>query len=94
LVGFNILTVLLIVCYLSNINLKEFDPQTIKIAGGIFAIGVIIFNYFHLYKNRDHICKQYDDLSGQRRIKGMVIFWFYALLSIALLFIVGVNLSR
>jgi hypothetical protein len=95
LVAFNFLTVLIIICFLLHINPKEFgiDRQTTKIAGGIFGVVVVVFNYFYLYKNKDQIGQKYDHLKGPRRIRGMIAFWVYVILSVVLLFTLGPALT-
>lgn len=95
LVGFNILTILIVIPYFLGIRLKELgiDKPTTQLIGIIFGLLVVITNYFYLYKNHKKICQKYDELKGARRITGMICFWIYALLSFGLLFTLGPALT-
>jgi len=95
LVVFNIFTIAIVISYFFNVKLKELgiDKQTTQLIGIAFGVIVIGFNHFYLYKNQNEICKHYDDLSHKRRIKGMIMFWLYVILSISLLFTLGPALT-
>jgi hypothetical protein len=85
----NIMTVIMFVTYLFNIDLKGYDS---KIIGLLVLIPLFIFNYFYLYRNRDKITDKYDNIVRKRKKRGILYFWIYSVLSIVLLFVIGVNL--
>ena len=93
LVNSNLLTLAMIVSYLIGFDLTIFrdDSKYIGLVGGL---SLMIFLYFYLFKNRKHILEKYDQLPQKRRTKGIIIFWFYSIISLSLFFIVGVNLAK
>ena len=94
-VGFNILTIAIVAAFLFNVKLKELgiDKQTAQFIGIVFALAVVIINYFYLYKNQKEICQKYDGLKGGRRMRGMIFFWVYVITSVVLLFTLGPALT-
>ena len=95
LIGFNILTIVIVVSYFFGIRLKELgiDKQTTQFIGITFGVVMVGFNHFYLYKNQKNICEKYDKLKGGRRIVGMIYFWVYVILSWWLLFTLGPALT-
>jgi len=90
---FNILTFILVVCFLLNIDIKSLISDY-KVTGIIFGLSIIIPNYFILFAKRKEIIEKYDQLSQKSRIKGIIIFWIYSIMSIPLFFILVVNITR
>jgi hypothetical protein len=95
LVGFNIVTIVIVVSYLFNVQLKELgiDKQTTQFIGITFGLAVVVANYFYLYKNQKKICQKYDELKGRRKVLGMIFFWVYVIASAVLLFTLGPALT-
>ena len=93
LVNANLLTIVMGVSYLLNFDLTIFrgDSKYIGLVGGL---SLMVFIYFYLFRNRKKIIEKYDQLPQKRRVKGITSFWIYSILSLSLLFIVGVNLTR
>lgn len=89
----NLGTLLMIIAYLLEIDLKTSRQNALFLGYG-FGLIVMIINYFILFSRRKEIIEKYDQLSKGRRVKGIICFWLYSILSISLLFIVGVNLTR
>jgi hypothetical protein len=93
LVNANLLTIVMGVSYLMNFDLTIFrgDSKYIGLVGGL---SLMIFNYFYLFRQRKKIIDKYDQFPQKRRVRGIISFWIYSILSLSLLFIAGVNLTR
>lgn len=93
LAGFNILTVIMLISYLFNINIRiSFFQENSKIIGIFFGLSVMVFNYFYLFRQREKIVTKYSQLSDRRKTKGQILFWVYAIGSLFLIFFIGVKL--
>lgn len=88
----NITTLFIVVISIFNISIKlnNSDTTLAGVSSGLF-IGFIC--YLFTYRQKNEIQKKYDNLPKKRRVKGIVVFWIYVLLSFSLLFIVGANLA-
>jgi hypothetical protein len=89
----NILTIIVIFCFLLNADIKSLITDY-KVTGIIFGLSILIPNYFLLFTKRKEIGKKYDQLPQKRRIKGIILFWIYSIVSIPLFFILVANLTR
>ena len=78
--------------------LLKFDIKTLSqdrmLIGIIFGLSIMIPNYFLLFVQRKEITEKYDQLPQKRRIKGIILFWIYSIVSIPLFFILVANLTR
>ena len=90
---FNILTCVILLCFLLKVDIKSLTSDY-KVIGIIFSLSIMIPNYFLLFAKRKEIVEKYDQLPQNRKVKGITSFWIYSILSLSLLFIVGVNLTR
>jgi hypothetical protein len=90
LVNANLLTLVMITNYLLNFNLTIFSEDS-KYIGLVGGLSLMIFNYFYLFRYRKKIIEKYDQLPQKRRVIGITSFWIYSILSLSLLFIVGMN---
>ena len=86
-------TLLIIIAYLLEIDLKTSRQNALFLGYG-FGLIVMIINYFTLFSRRKEIKEKYDQFSKGRRVKGFICFWLYTTLSVSLLFFAGVNLTR
>jgi len=89
----NIATILVIVSYIFYISIK-FTEREITIVGLSSGLCVGLICYLFTYKQKREIHEKYNNLPKKRRIKGIVFFWIYSLLSIPLFYILVVNLRR
>ena len=89
----NIMTLFVIICFLLNVDIKLLITDY-KITGVIFGLSIIIPNYFILFSKRKQIVEKYDQLPQKRKIKGIISFWIYSIVSIPLYFILVTNLAR
>jgi len=89
----NILTFLLIICFLLHVDIKLLVVDY-KVTGIIFGLSIMIPYYFILFSKRTQIIEKYDQLPQKRRIKGIISFWIYSIVSIPLFFILVANLTR
>jgi len=91
LVNANIWTIVIIVSSLLDFNPKSLgeNGKTIGLICGLF---IMVVNYFLLFSKRKQIYAKYEQLPSHRKARGMIFFWIYAILSLPLLFIAGVNL--
>jgi hypothetical protein len=89
----NILTVFITICFLLNVDLKLLITNY-KITGIIFGLSIMIPYYFILFAKRKQIVEKYDQLPQKRRIKGMILFWIYSIVSIPLFFVLATHLTR
>ncbi len=90
---FNILTFFITICFLLHVDIKSFITDY-KVTGIIFGLSIMIPNYFLLFVQRKEITEKYDQLPQKRRIKGIILFWIYSIVSIPLFFILVANLTR
>jgi len=90
--SFNILTFLFVVCFLLKVDIKSLVVDY-KVIGIVYGLSIIIPNYFLLFAKRKEIVEKYNLLHQKRRIKGIILFWIYSIVSIPLFFIVVNNLS-
>lgn len=89
----NFCTLVMLGAYIFNIDirtphLKE-NATFIGISLGLF---IMITLYFILYSKRKEIVDKYNHLKNNRKRKGIMIFWIYSMLSLFLLFYVGIKL--
>ena len=89
----NILTLFVLFCFLLNVDIQSLITDY-KVTGIVFGLSVMIPNYFILFTKRKEIVEKYDQLPRKRRIKGMILFWIYSIVSIPLFFILVANLTR
>ena len=90
---FNILTCVILFCFLLRVDIKSLTSDY-KVIGFIFGLSIMIPNYFLLFAKRKEITEKYDKLPKKRRIKGIILFWIYSIVSIPLYVILVVNLAR
>jgi len=88
---FNIMTIFLLVCFLFKLNINAI-VLNYKIAGLTLILPILTLNYVFLYVNRNKIIETYDNLTQKRRLKGMIFFWIYSIISIPLFFFLTTNL--
>ena len=89
----NILTLFVLFCFLLNVDIQSLITDY-KVTGIVFGLSVMIPNYFILFTKRKEIVEKYDQLPRKRRIKGMILFWIYSIVSIPLFFVLVTNLPR
>ena len=89
----NILTLFVLFCFLLNVDIQSLITDY-KVTGIVFGLSVMIPNYFILFAKRKEIVEKYDQLPRKRRIKGMILFWIYSIVSIPLFFVLVTNLPR
>ena len=89
----NILTLFVLFCFLLNVDIQSLITDY-KVTGIVFGLSVMIPNYFILFTKRKEIVEKYDQLPRKRRIKGMILFWIYSIVSIPLFFILVAILAR
>ena len=89
----NILTLFVLFCFLLNVDIQSLITDY-KVTGIVFGLSVMIHNYFILFTKRKEIVEKYDQLPRKRRIKGMILFWIYSIVSIPLFFVLVTNLPR
>ena len=89
----NILTLFVLFCFLLNVDIQSLITDY-KVPGIVFGLSVMIPNYFILFTKRKEIVEKYDQLPRKRRIKGMILFWIYSIVSIPLFFVLVTNLPR
>jgi len=89
----NLWTLVIIGSYLLKLDLKTVGGDA-KVIGVVIGLSVMIPNYFLFFAKRKKIIEKYDQLPQKRRVKGITLFWIYSILSLSLLFIAGVNLTR
>jgi len=82
-----------IISFLLKFDIKTLSQDRILI-GIIFGLSIMIPNYFLLFAKRKEITEKYDQLPQKRRIKGIILFWIYSIVSIPLFFILVTNLTR
>lgn len=82
-----------IVSFLFGFDIKTLNIDR-KIIGIIFGLSVMIPNYFLLFAKRKEIVEKYSKLPKNRRIKGIILFWIYSIVSIPLFFKLVENLIR
>jgi len=81
-----------IISFLLKFDIKTLSQDRILV-GIIFGLSVMIPNYFLLFAKRKEIIEKYDQLTLKRRVKGIILFWIYSIVSIPLFFILVVNLT-
>ncbi len=89
----NILTLFVLFCFFLDIDIQSLITDY-KVTGIVFGLSVMIPNYFILFAKRKEIVEKYDQLPRKRRIKGMILFWIYSIVSIPLFFVLVTNLPR
>lgn len=89
---FNIATVFIIVKYIFYISIVITKRET-TIVGVSSGLCVGFICYLLTYRKKKEIQEKYDNLPQKRRIKGIVTFWIYVILSFSSLFIAGLNLA-
>ena len=89
----NILTLFVLFCFFLDIDIQSLITDY-KVTGIVFGLSVMIPNYFILFTKRKEIVEKYDQLPRKRRIKGMILFWIYSIVSIPLFFVLVTNLPR
>lgn len=89
----NVATIVVTVGFLLGFTFEEFS-EDYKTLGIILGVSLMIINYFLLFLNNDEIYAKYDKLSHHRKIKGIILFWIYSIVSIPLFFILVANLTR
>ena len=82
-----------IISFLLKFDIKILSQDRMLI-GIIFGLSIMIPNYFLLFVQRKEITEKYDQLPQKRRIKGIILFWIYSIVSIPLFFILVANLTR
>lgn len=82
-----------IICSFLNVDVKSLTSDY-KVIGIIFGLSIMLPNYFLLFAKRKEITEKYDQLPQKRRIKGIILFWIYSIVSIPLFFILVANLTR
>lgn len=93
LLSFNIMMFFIICCSILAIDIKSLIVDY-KVTGIGLGLSIMIPNYFFLFANRNEIIEKYDQMHQQRRTKGIISFWIYAIVSIPLFFILVANLAR
>lgn len=92
LVYFNIVTILILFCYLGGISLKG-DKDIAAYEGLLGGVCILIVNYFILYSKRASIFERCKSMSEKRKTKRLFLFWIYVIASFSSLFIAGINLT-
>lgn len=92
LVNANFLSIVMIICHLLYIDLTQFSDLS-KGIGLFTGISLMTICFVKFFLRRKAIRLKYDQLSQDRRKKGKVIFWLYSILSLAILFTLGLSLS-
>lgn len=93
LVFYNILTIVMLLSYVFNINIRApYFQEDLHLIGIVTGASIVFILYFVLYRRRNKIVEKYSRLAGGRRRLGMLLFWLYCILSCFLVFGVGINL--
>jgi hypothetical protein len=87
--AFNIGTFIVIINYFAKIH---FAKNAHIYIGLSLAFVLAVINYFYLYAKRAKIFKKYANVSPKRKVKGLIYFWLYALLSTIIFFVAVANL--
>jgi len=91
---FNILTVIILLCYFCDISLKKDININATYLGLILAIGISIINYFTLFSKRTAIFEKYKEKYKKRESKRKIMWRIYEILSYLAFFIACANLIR
>lgn len=89
--GFNIGTIYIIAAYFLKVDTST-DRNTALYMGLSLIAVLYLINYFLLYRKRETIFQKYESASPKRKTKGMIYFWLYVVLSLVILFTLGINL--
>jgi len=93
LIGFNISTISVVVCYFFNVDLvRDFNTNS-TYEGLVLGSVIIIINYFTLYSKRQLIFDKYEAQSENVRMKRSGLLIIYIILSFVLFF-VAIDLSK
>lgn len=92
LVNANFLTLVMIVCYIFNIDLKQFSDST-TIIGLFTGLSIMTICFLQFFMKRKSICLKYDQLTLKRRVIGKLVFWIYSILSLLIMFVLGISLN-
>jgi membrane protease YdiL (CAAX protease family) len=87
--AFNIGTIFVVVNYFAKIH---FAKNAHIYQGLSLAFVLAVINYFPLYAKRDKIFKKYANVSPKRKVKGLIYFWLYVLLSTIIFWTAVANL--
>lgn len=89
---FNIITLVIVICYIFDIKFKLNNNTTIYLA--LLLTGLItIINYFTLYLKRELICKRFSAIPKEKKDKRKLFWKIYEILSYVVLFLSGIYLT-
>jgi len=87
--AFNIGTFIVIINYFAKIH---FAKNAHIYIGLSLAFVLAVINYFYLYAKKEEIFKKYENLPPERKVKGLIYFWLYVLLSTIIFWTAVANL--
>ncbi|MDD2412377.1 MAG: hypothetical protein PHR79_05615 [Bacteroidales bacterium] len=90
LMGFNIMTIELLIYHFYNIGYTPKDKDEIILYSLIPAFSVLIFNVFYFFRRRSKIKQKYENESKLKKTIGNIVLFTYGILSIVVAFIVGI----
>jgi hypothetical protein len=89
--SFNIGTLFIFLNYFAKLRF----PKNAYIYFGVsLAILLLILNYQLYYKHKEEIFEKYEKFSPKRKVKGLVYFWLYVLLSTIIFFLSTAHLVQ
>ena len=91
---FNILTLIIVLCFIFGISLKKDISINTTYLGLTLAIGVSIINYFKLYSKRTAIFQKYKEKYEEKKSKRKILFGIYEILSYIVFFTTCANLIK
>lgn len=91
---FSVLTIIVILCYFSDISIRSDINIDATYIGFILAIGISLLNYFTLFSKQKVIFEKYQNKYQEAKSKRKIIFGIYEALSYVAFFAACVNLIK
>jgi hypothetical protein len=84
---FYVMSFFLLFCHTFNIDYSTI-VSNYRVTGIILTTAIFAPLFFVLYKKRKSIVEKYDILPPKRKIRGMILFWIFVLVSFPLFSII------